>query len=170
MPLLARVCTNLESDAYPDNTTIQHLQFDCSRTSFFGSSYMGRGSWIVARHDKRPLDCKVVEALTDFCRYHLIAYFEKCKESIESEKKVGPSNTLLARIRKHREMVLEEITPEKFSAYVSQWEAEKADTAGAEASGFHPYTLEKAKAGLERMRLTKDDYHRIVTILFNRSG
>lgn len=67
-------------------------------------------------------------------------------------------------------MVLEEITPEKFSVYVLQWEAEKADAAGAEARGSHPYTLKKAKAGLERMGLTKDDYYRIVTILFNRSG
>lgn len=97
-----------------------------------------------------------------------MAYFERCKGLIELAKRIDLAERRWARTRVHRIRVLQEITPEKFSVYVSQWEAEKADAAAAEASGSPPYTPEKAKAGLERMGLTKDDHYRVITLLSDR--
>lgn len=99
-----------------------------------------------------------------------MAYFQICKGSIELAKKIDLKELRWARTRVHRIRVLQEITPEKFSEYRLQWEAEKADAVATEASGLPSYTPEKAKAGLERMGLTKDDYYRIITLLSNRSG
>jgi len=66
-----------------------------------------------------------------------------------------------------RQKVMEQITPKKWSTYLSQWKIEKADRATKEALGQQVYTLEKASSGVERMGLTEEDSERLINNLFN---
>jgi len=121
------------------------------------------GTQLVARTTGDTLDCDTVDAMVDFCRFHLSPYFQRCAESADFENVDDMSPKLTAL----RQKVMEQITPGKWSTYVSQWKAEKADKATKEALGQKVYTSEKASSGVERMGLTKDDSERLIDILFN---
>lgn len=119
------------------------------------------GTQLIARADRESLNCEIVETFGSFCHWHLVERIQKCWESEEADgiEDDGPN--------KHRRKVLDEITPEKWTEYQSQWKAEKAEVAAAKGRGAPEYTLEKASAGLERMGLTENDSERIGSILTN---
>lgn len=56
----------------------------------------------------------------------------------------------------------DQLTPEKWKTYFAQWQAEQADGTSERA-----YTIEKARAGKERMGLTENDCERLMSLLFN---
>ncbi|KAM0724187.1 hypothetical protein Q7P37_000069 [Cladosporium fusiforme] len=92
----------------------------------------------------------------DVCNQHITFMHLSCDPNAEFDtlKNIGA----FERLNPHRQNVLNEITPDRWSEYMSQWKAEKADATAAEASGKRAYTLAKAKTGLERM-----DYRRTTT-------
>jgi hypothetical protein len=47
------------------------------------------GTHLVSRESRQPLDCETLEAVVDFCRFHLPPYFQRCAESEDSEKVAG---------------------------------------------------------------------------------
>ena len=67
----------------------------------------------------------------------------------------------------HRQKVMNEITPEKWSTYLAQWKVEQTERTATKSRGDLVYTIEKARAGLERMGLTQDDSDRVRCILFD---
>jgi transketolase len=120
--------------------------------------------------------------MVDFCRFHLPPYFQRCAESedfedgdesseelYEHEDFEGLSPPSPSRME-HRQKVMDQITPQKWKTYFSQWKAEKADKATKEASGELVYIKEKASSGVERMGLTEEDSDRLTDILFNFSS
>lgn len=121
------------------------------------------GTHLVAKTTGDPLDCDTVDAMVDFCRFHLSPYFRRCAESADFDDvdDMSPQLTVL------RQKVMEQITPGKWSTHLSQWRVEKADKAEKDALGQQVYTSEKASSGLKRMGLTKDDSERLIDILFN---
>jgi len=110
------------------------------------------GTHLVARADGKPLEAETVDAMADFCRFHLGPYFRRWEK----------------RHSKHRQKVMDEITPAKWSIYLAQWKAEQAERLAAKSRGEPVYTIEKARAGLERMGLTYEDSCRVREILFNK--
>jgi len=66
-----------------------------------------------------------------------------------------------------RQEVMDQMTPEKWKTYLAQWKAEQIDRSAAMARGDRVYTIEKARAGLERMGVSEDDSDRVSDILFN---
>jgi hypothetical protein len=121
------------------------------------------GTHLVARADGQPLTGETVDTMASFCRFYLLAYFEKCSEdsSVEYFDEMSPSRFKL------RQEVMDQITPEKWKTYLAQWKAEKIDKSEAESHGRRVYTIGKARAGVERMGLTEDDYKRLSGISFN---
>lgn len=101
--------------------------------------------------------------MADFCRWHLSPYFQRCAESADYEglDEMSPRRFEL------RQKVMDQITPEKWSTYLAQWKVEQAERSAANFRGVCVYTLEKARAGLERMGLSEDDSDRVQSILFN---
>ena len=122
------------------------------------------GTHLVARADGKPLETETVDAMADFCRFHLGPYFWRCEESCDDE---DLSETSPRRLE-HRQKVMGEITPERWSQYLAQWKVEQTERSAAHSRGDLVYTIEKARAGLERMGLTKDDSDRVRCILFNK--
>jgi hypothetical protein len=43
------------------------------------------GTHLVARADGQPLTGETVDTMASFCRFHLLAYFEKCSEDSSVE-------------------------------------------------------------------------------------
>jgi hypothetical protein len=121
------------------------------------------GTHLVARADSQPLTGETVDAMVDFCRYHLMPYFQRCAESGDFED----LDEMSPRRIEHRQKVMEQITPEKWKTYLTQWKAEQIDKSEAASRGGHAYTIEKASAGVERMGLSEDDCERVTDILFN---
>jgi hypothetical protein len=121
------------------------------------------GTHLVARHNGQPLTGETVDAMVDFCRYHLGPYFQRCAESGDFED----LHEMSPRRIEHRQKVMEQITPEKWKMYLSQWKAEQIDKSEATARGGRVYTIEKASAGVERMGVSEDDSERVNCILFN---
>jgi hypothetical protein len=150
-----------------DPTLREDNDDDASYTPPFGFPHkyllLDVGTQIVARTSGDPLDCDSVDAMVDFCRFHLPPYFQRCAESADFEDidDMSPQLTVL------RQKVMEQITPAKWSTYLSQWKAEKADKAKKDSLGQRAYTSEKAGSGVERMGLTEDDSERLLDILFN---
>jgi hypothetical protein len=66
-----------------------------------------------------------------------------------------------------RQKVMNQITPENWKTYLAQWKAEQIDRSAATARGDRVYTIEKARAGLERMAVSEIDSDRVSDILFN---
>lgn len=160
------------------NLIIVHLHVCCDPALREGSSNnmrMPHFSWapmrynldfgmhLVARLDGRPLTGEMVDAMADFCRFHLSPYFQKCEEACDSEDldEMSPRRSEL------RQKVMEQITPEKWSTYFAQWKTEQADRSDAKSRGDRVYTIEKARAGLERMGVSNEDKDQVQCILFN---
>jgi hypothetical protein len=132
---------------------------------------------IVARTSGQPLDCEIVDAMVDFCRFHLPPYFQRCWESEDFEDEDEEPDEYFESLKatsssrmEHRQKVMDQITPQKWKTYFSQWKAEKAEKATKEAGGELVYTKEKARSGVERMGLTEEDSNRLTDILFNFSS
>lgn len=56
---------------------------------------------------------------------------------------------------------MEQITPEKWSTCFAQWKTEHADRSDAKSRDDRVYTIEKARAGLERLGVSKEDKDRV---------
>jgi hypothetical protein len=121
------------------------------------------GTHLVARGSGEPLTGETVDAMASFCLFHLSPYFQKCMENSHAEyvDEKSPSRSEL------RQKVMDQITPENWKTYLAQWKAEQIDKAAAESRGDRVYTIEKARAGLERMGVSEDDSDRVSDILFN---
>jgi hypothetical protein len=74
------------------------------------------GTHLVARADGQPLTGATVDAMVDFCRYHLMPYFQRCAESGDSQD----LDEMSPRHIEHREKVMEQITPGKWKTYLAQ--------------------------------------------------
>jgi hypothetical protein len=111
----------------------------------------GLGTHLVARMDCRPLTGDMVNAMVDFCRFHLTPHFRSCAAAASTEDH-----------KMHLLDLAEQLTPGNWSNYFTQWQAEQAGGTSERA-----YTIEKARAGKERMGLTEDDLERLMSLLFN---
>lgn len=167
MPLVATKSLPSRQDQ-AENKTINYLDFECDPSCKLGLPPSRFVTRLIARSDMQPLDCETVEALIDFCRYHLMAYAEKCEKSIELEMNPDVSSIEPSRVLPHRQKVLDQIEPDNFSEYAQQWTAERSMLQPLEVWDIRADTVERAKAGLERMGIMKEDYNRITSILFNR--
>jgi hypothetical protein len=114
----------------------------------------GLGTHLVARMDCRPLTGDMVNAMIDFCRFHLTPHFRSCAAAASTEDH-----------KMHLLDLAEQLTPGRWSTYFAQWTAEQTDR--KERRGECAYTTEKARAGKERMGLTEDDRERLTSLLFN---
>jgi hypothetical protein len=125
----------------------------------------GMGTHLVARVDGMPLTGDMVNAMADFCRFHLGPHFEKCAAAASSsEDQKNSSSTPPS----PAELELDDqLKPESWRTYLEQWNAEQIDRTQAERVGVRAYTIVKARAGKERMGLTEDDCERLTSILFN---
>jgi hypothetical protein len=123
------------------------------------------GTHLVARADGQPLTGETVDAMVDFCRFHLSPYFQFCIE-MEQVHLEHPDKMLLS-CSELRQKVMDQITPENWKTYLAQWKAEQIDRSAATARGDRVYTIEKARAGLERMAVSEIDSDRVSDILFN---
>jgi hypothetical protein len=114
------------------------------------------GTHLVARLDGKPLTGDTVDAMVDFCRYHLKLYFQECTASayIQGLDDMSPLHF------GYRQKVMDQITPEMWKTYLAQWKAEKIDKTAAESRGDRVYTIEEASSGVERMGLTEEDGRR----------
>ena len=164
MPLLTWKYTGHESED-PNNPRISYMHIHCDPaiggSETFGlstSGYIQRsiGTQLVASAYWQDLDADTVEAFSDYCQLHLMPSFERCNEEAEDAAK--------ARVVSLRQGVLDDITPESWQKYFSQWKAEKKDIAAATTQGIPSYTVQKASCGRERMGLTKNDYERLCAI------
>jgi hypothetical protein len=116
------------------------------------------GTQLVASGTMQHISVDRVAAFGDFCQWHLSPYFQKYSDGGGDAKAAAGSI-------KPSQQVLNEMTEEKWTEYLSQWNAEKDDAAAALAHGTPSYTLAKASSGLERMGVTEDDSDRLSAIL-----
>lgn len=120
----------------------------------------GVGTQLVASAAMKNLSAEAVEAFGDFCQWHLMPYTQRYME--ETDDEVAPTASVKA---KARNQVMGQMTNAKWTEYFAQWKAEKQDASAAEARGTHPYTLQKASSGVERMGLTEHDSDRLRYVL-----
>jgi hypothetical protein len=154
------LCVDCDPTPEPDSISMfgyPNLPLECEISQEIGTH-------LVARADGKPLKAETVDAMADFCRFHLEPYFLRCEKSCDDE---DLSETSPRRLE-HRQKVMDEITPEKWSQYLAQWKVEQAERSTAKSRGDLVYTIEKARAGLERMGLTRDDSDRVRCILFDK--
>lgn len=118
---------------------------------------LGIGTHLVARVDDQPLTGDTANAMADFCRFHLEPYVKKDLAVRSSEHHKDPMTA-------KRESDAQ-LTPEKWRTYFAQWQAEHAG-----GTSERVYTIEKARAGKERMGLTEDDRERLMSVLFNNQA
>lgn len=124
---------------------------------------LGVGAHLLYRINDGPLTMEKVEAMADFCRFHLKPYFQRCAKFFEDEN----LDEMSPRRLEQRQKVVDQITPAKWSTYLAQWKVEQTDRSEAERRGCHAYTIEKARAGEERMGVSEDDSERLRSILSN---
>lgn len=140
-------------------SSLMHVSCDPADTAFSrrpGREELNVGTQLIAFANQEDLTVETVEAFGDFCQFHLQPYFNWYFE----EKGEGAATDA-----ERRKEVADEITNEKWEAYLKQWQTEKKNAAAAKARGDESYTLKKASSGLERMGLTKNDADRISSIL-----
>jgi hypothetical protein len=97
------LCVDCDPTPEPDSISVfgyPNLPLECEISQEIGTH-------LVARADGKPLKAETVDAMADFCRFHLEPYFLRCEKSCDDE---DLSETSPRRLE-HRQKVMEEITP-----------------------------------------------------------
>ena len=99
---------------------------------------------LVAPLDRQPLDPETMEAFGDFCLHHLGQYFQWRFEMLGEEPSSYQTN---------KQVVMHEMRPQKWSAFLAQWQAKR--------DGFFLNLAE----GVQRMGVDAEEGDKVLTAL-----